>query len=154
MKKYVVIIILTAIVFGVVGFFLGKEMNPQEKCINVKVENIDTKEDEPTKENLEKKDLKNHTFTRTYNIKNIAYSNSEEFIYITIREFQAEEIETVKVKTAVFKDANVGDNWEIKFKITNNDIEDNIKSIFANTEIVSAKKTDKTGLEQVSDPIE
>ena len=154
MKKYVFIIILTAIVFGVVGFFLGKELNPQEKCINVKVENIDTKDSEPTKENIEKKDLINHTFTRTYNINHIAYSNSEEFLYITIREFQGEEIETVKIKRAMFNDINTGDNWEIQFKIKNNNIEDNIKSIFENTEIVSAKKTDKTGLEQVSDPIE
>ena len=154
MKKYVFIIILTAIVFGVVGFFLGKELNPQEKCINVKVENIDTKDSEPTKENIEKKDLINHTFTRTYNINHIAYSNSEEFLYITIREFQGEEIETVKIKRAMFNDINTGDNWEIQFKIKNNNIEDNIKYIFENTEIVSAKKTDKTGLEQVSDPIE
>jgi lipopolysaccharide export LptBFGC system permease protein LptF len=154
MKKCLVVFIITAIVFGIGGFLLAKTLYPQEKCINVKVENNDTKEDEPTKENLEKKDLIGHTFRRTYNINHIAYSNSEEYLYITIREFQGEEIETVRVNRSQFESANVGDNYEILFEITNNDIEDNIKSIFNNTKIVSAKKTDKTGLEQEYDNIE
>ena len=154
MKKGIILFLVTAVIFGAGGVLIGTLINPKEKCVNVKVDNEDTKEDEPTKENLEKKDLINHTFTRTYNIKNIAYSNSEQYLYITIREFQVEEIETVKIETSQFPNIEVGDNWEIKFKITNNNIEDNIKSIFANTTIVSANKTNKTGLEQVSDPIE
>lgn len=155
MKKTVITAIIVALIFGTGGFFLGKALTPKEKCEVVELKNDDTKEDEPKiNDNQNKKDLIGHTFTRTYNINHIAPSNDFDYIYITIREFQNEEIETVKVKRSLFEDALVNDNWEITFKITNNSIEDNLKSIFSNTEVIEAKKTDKTGLEQVSDPIE
>ena len=131
--------------------FKDPDVISTNKRFNLK---IDTILDEPTKENIDKKNLVNHTFTRTYNINHIAYSNSEEFLYSTIREFQGEEIETVKVERKMFQNANVGDNFEITFTITNNNIEDNIKSIFNNSKVTKAVKTDKTGLEQVCDPIE
>lgn len=153
MKKSIVVMVV-ALVFGIGGYTLGSYMNPQEKCVNADISDEDTKDDEPTIENKNKKDLINHTFTRTYNINHIAESNDYEYIYITIRGFQDEEIETVKVKRELFKDVKVGDNYEIKFSVTNNSIEDNLKSIFENAKIVTAKKTDKTGLEQVFEPIE
>lgn len=157
--KIFVTAIITAIIFGVGGFFISKAFTPKEKCIDTEINKEDNKEDEPIKdnndkENQNKKDLINHTFTRTYNINHIAVSNDFDYLYITIREFQAEEIETVKVKRSMFEEAKVGDNYEITFKITNNNIEDNLKSIFDNSEVIKAVKTDKTGLEQVSDSIE
>ena len=75
------------------------------------------------------------------------------YMYITIREFQKDEIETVKVDKELFKQVEVGDNYEILFKIKNNRIKDNIKSIFYNSEIVKVEKTDKNGLEQLSEQI-
>ena len=148
MKKGILLSIIIALVFGVSGFFLGQELKPKEKCVNIEINNEDTKEDEP-----QEKNLINHTFTRTYHINYITDSNDYEYLYITIREFQNEEVETVKINKNEFDNIQVGDNWEITFKIINNDIEDNIKSIFKNCEIITAKKTDKIGLEQVSDPI-
>ena len=75
------------------------------------------------------------------------------YMYITIREFQKDEIETVKVDKELFKQVEVGDNYEILFKIKDNRIKDNIKSIFYNSEIVKVEKTDKNGLEQLSEQI-
>ncbi len=150
--KNIIITLLLIIITGVSGFFIGRETvktNNEEK----KKEEIKEEKKEPEK-NDNQKDLINHKFTRTYNINHIAYSNDFDYLYITIREFQGEEIETVKVSRELFEDAKEKDNYEITFKIKSNDIEDNIKSIFKNSEVISAKKTDKTGLEQISDSIE
>ena len=154
MKKSIIIPMTIAIIFASLGAFIGYLLKPEEKCVNVEINNEDTKDDEPTPNNENKKDLIGHTFTRTYYINHIAPSNDFDYVYITIREFQAEEIETVKVRREMFESANVNENWEVTFKITNNDIEDNLKSIFNNTEVIKAEKTEKTGLEQVSDSIE
>ena len=101
----------------------------------------------------DKKDLKGKTFTKTYNINHVALSTDDKYIYITIKEFQKDEIETVKVDKELFKQVEVGDNYEILFKIKDNRIKDNIKSIFYNSEIVKVEKTDRIGLEQLSEQI-
>lgn len=152
--RNIIITILALLICGVSCFFLGKLTTPKEKCVDVKVNNNDNKEDEPTGENQNKKDLINHKFTRTYNINHIADSHDYDYIYITIREFQGEEIETVRVERSTFENIKVGDNWEITFKITSNEIEDNMKSIFKNSVIEKAVKTDKEGLEQIFENIE
>ena len=146
MKKIIVILLLVTL------FATGCNININEQCDCDKQTNNNTNtnnENNNTKKN--EKDLIGKEFTRTYNINHIAESNNYDYLYITIREFQAEEIETVKVNRSDFKTAEVGDNYEITFKINNNDIEDNIKSIFECSEIISAKKTNKTGLEQISE---
>ncbi|MBR2828094.1 MAG: hypothetical protein IKE70_02555, partial [Bacilli bacterium] len=114
-----------------------------------KKEIINCKEEDNSKK--EKKELIGKEFKRTYNINHIAPSNDYDYIYITIRGFQAEEIETVKVKRNQFEEFQVGDNVEITFKIESGKIEDNLKSIFQYSNVISATKTDKTGLEQIND---
>ena len=42
-------------------------------------------------------------FIRTYKILNIAPSNDENYLYLTIRQFQAEEVETVKISKNMLK---------------------------------------------------
>ena len=156
--KIITTVIITAIIFGVGGFLISKALTPKEKCVDVDITHNDTKDDEPIKkednDNTDKKDLVNHTFTRTYNIKHIDESHDYVYLYITIREFQAEEIETVRVKRSLFDTAKVGENYEITFKITNNNSEDDLKSIFDNSEVIKAVKTDKEGREQVCDSSE
>ena len=93
------------------------------------------------------------TFTKTYEVLNVALSNSDEFIYLTLRQFQFEEIETIKVKKSLNYDITVGKNYEFTFEYTTEDIENNIKSIFNNATLTSIVETDKTGLDQVQDPI-
>lgn len=95
-------------------------------------------------------DLVGKTFTKTYKIYNIADSNDYNYIYITVREFQGEEIETVKVERELFETLEE-EYYEFTFKITDGRITENIKNIFEYTELLSATKTDKTGLEQIND---
>lgn len=93
------------------------------------------------------------TFTKTYEVLNVALSNSDEFIYLTLRQFQFEEVETVRVAKSLNYDITTGKNYEFTFEYTTEDIEDNIKSIFNNATLTSIVETDKTGLDQVQDPI-
>ena len=93
------------------------------------------------------------TFTKTYEVLNVALSNSDEFIYLTLRQFQYEEVETVKVAKSLNYDITAGKNYEFTFEYTNQNIEDNIKSIFTNATLTGIVETDKTGLDQIQDPI-
>ena len=93
------------------------------------------------------------TFTKTYEVLNVALSNSDEFIYLTLRQFQYEEVETVKVAKSLNYDITAGKNYEFTFEYTNQNIEDNIKSIFTNATLTGIIETDKTGLDQMPDPI-
>ncbi len=92
------------------------------------------------------------TFTKTYNVLNISESNDEEYLYLTIRQFQVEEIETVKVLRSLASDILEGHNYEFTFEYTENKGED-LKSIFNNYKLVSIYETDKVGLEQRQDSI-
>ncbi len=156
-SKSIFVTIVISLIVGIGSFFIGRLTIQKPKCEKgSEIKTIEEKESSETNNNNKNndKDLINHSFTRTYNINHIAYSNDYNYLYITIREFQKEEIETVKVLREKFEEANPGDNFEITFKIISNDIEDNLKSIFANSEVISAIKTDKTGLEQIYEEIE
>ena len=156
-SKSIFVTIVISLIVGIGSFFIGRLTIQKPKCEKgSEIKTIEEKESSETNNSNKNndKDLINHSFTRTYNINHIAYSNDYNYLYITIREFQKEEIETVKVLREKFEEANPGDNFEITFKIISNDIEDNLKSIFANSEVISAIKTDKTGLEQIYEEIE
>ena len=134
--KYLLVIVLS--LFLVTACTSTKEVDCN--CNNEKPQEVDPN-----------KDLIGKEFTRTYMVYNIAESNDYNYLYLTIRQFQSEEIETVKVKRSDFDNSKEDVYYEIKFKIKDNSIKDNIKSIFENTEIVKATITDKTGLEQVNE---
>jgi len=110
-------------------------------------------------EKYEQNNMKNEinndkrSFTKTYNVLNVADSNDENYLYITIRQFQAEEVETVKVQKSLANIVERGNSYEFTFQYTNNNVDDNIESIFVNTILVSIQKTDKQGLEQTQDSI-
>ncbi|HIS39193.1 MAG TPA: hypothetical protein IAB45_06810 [Candidatus Onthousia faecavium] len=101
-------------------------------------------------DNQNSKDLK--TFIRTYEILNVAESNDTNYIYLTIRQFQGEEVQTVKVEKALCPAIEEGKNYEFTLKQKRKP-EDNILSIFNNSSIVSIIETDKIGLEQIQDSI-
>ena len=95
----------------------------------------------------------NSTFIKTYNVLNVADSNDESYIYLTIRQFQEEEVKTVKVQRSLANNIEISKDYEFTFKYTDKKVEENIESIFTNTTLVSIKKTDKQGLEQIQDLI-
>lgn len=92
-------------------------------------------------------------FTKTYNVLNIAESDDENYLYLTIKQFQHDEVETVKVLKSIANSVETNKNYEFTFQYENKNIEDNIKSIFENATLVQIKETDKTGLEQIQDTI-
>lgn len=107
------------------------------------------------KKNFCKKD--NHTFVRTYLVKNIEkYSTSEDEgitnskFLVTLEQFQY-NTETVIIDGTY--DLVIGNNYEFEFMKENNYIDDNIKSIFENSSIVEIRKTDKEGHEQIQEEI-
>jgi len=102
---------------------------------------------------VEKDNVNKTNFTKTYNVLNIADSNDGNYLYLTIRQFQVDEVETVKVLKSLASSVEVNKNYKFTFKYTNKKIEDNIKSIFENAMLEEINKTDKTGLEQVQDEI-
>lgn len=92
------------------------------------------------------------TFTRTYNVLNVADSDNEAYLYLTIRQFQIEEIETVKVSRNLAPNIEEGHNYEFTFEYIENKGED-LKSIFNNYKLISIHETNKIGLEQRQDSL-
>lgn len=90
-------------------------------------------------------------FIKTYRVLNVSESNDEKYLYLTIRQFQCEEIKTVKVQRNLAQTVKANNDYEFQFEYTNKKIEDNIESIFENANLLSIKKTDKQGLEQIQD---
>lgn len=99
------------------------------------------------------KDTSLKTFTRTYEVLNVTPSNSDEFIYITIRQFQYEEVKTYKIAKNLNYDIIPNSYYEFTFQYTIESIVDNLDSIFNTATLISVTKTDKIGLDQIQDPI-
>ena len=90
------------------------------------------------------------TFTRTYYIVSASEDDDENYINLTLKQFQG-DLELVKVDKSV--DVIVGRNYEFTFS-TYIPFEDTIKNIFNNSLLLKVEETDKTGLEQINDPID
>lgn len=101
---------------------------------------------------IDENDLDLKSFVRTYNILHIVESNDFNYLYLTIRQFQEEEVQTIKVKKDLCPNIEEGSNYEFTIK-PKHKLEDNILSIFNNSEILEIKKTTKTGLEQIQENI-
>lgn len=91
------------------------------------------------------------TIIRTYEVFSVVPSNDYNYIYITIRAYQDEEVAVVKIKRSLNESIEVGKNYEFTFKITENYVEDNAASIFANLELLKVEYTDKVGMGQIND---
>jgi len=114
---------------------------------------IGTEIHEKNEKNDANSNMPNTTFIRTYNILDADDSSDENYLYLTIKQYQEEEVETVKVQKSLAHIVEKENNYEFTFQYTDNIVEDNIESIFANTILISIKKTDKQGLEQTQDSI-
>lgn len=91
-------------------------------------------------------------YTKTYTVLNAENGEEENSYYLTLKLFQG-EVDTVLVKNITSK-ILVNKTYEFKFKKnSNNIIEDNIKSVFENSDIISIIETSKEGLEQIQDNV-
>lgn len=132
-----------------------KEIQKGDKQATISTEDLETINNiiSQNKTNEINSIAESYTFTKTYNVVNVADSNDENYLYLTIRQFQDEKVKTVKVQRSLANTVEKENNYEFTFQYTNNIAEDNIESIFANTMLIAIKKTDKQGLEQVQDSI-
>ena len=92
------------------------------------------------------------TFIRTYQILLISPSNDEGKEYITIKEFQGEEVETVLINKPE-EELLVDSSYEFTFKKRAVSLEDNINTLFSNADLIKIELTDKEGLDQIRDDI-
>lgn len=101
--------------------------------------------------NLKEESLKdNCTVIRTYYIDNIGKSNDENYLYITIHEFQVEGTYTLKLPMTISKDLEVGKSYEFTFKTTKSYINTTTDNLFNNSEVINLKYSDKVGLDRIS----
>ncbi len=91
------------------------------------------------------------SFTRTFEVLNVVDSNDESYLYLTLREYQGEVVETVKVLRELCPDIAEGNNYEFTFESTIPVEDDSINTLFANTNLISIVQTDKTGMDQIQD---
>lgn len=94
----------------------------------------------------------NDIFTRTYKVIEKIENNSIIYDSFKIKLFQGEEV-IVDIKKEFANDIEIGKNYEFTFDKGTSEIEDNIKLIFEEFELISVIETDKIGLEQVQDEI-
>lgn len=88
------------------------------------------------------------TVIRTYDIKNIGLSNDENYIYITITEYQVEGVFTVKLPKSISNDLEENKSYEFTFR-TDKDYEAP-DALFNNSEVINIKYTSKIGMERTS----
>lgn len=98
-----------------------------------------------------------YEFTRTYNILKVEESNDYAYLYLVVRQYQFEEIATVKVLRSMADTIEEGKNYEFTFRYNypSTQIEnDTIEELFLKCQLVSINATDKAGLEQTEEPDE
>ena len=91
--------------------------------------------------------------TKTETIENIIDSQDYDFIYVTLKSFQDEDIQTIKIKRNKKQEILAGNNYEFTFEINKKIEIDSILSIYNNSNIISVRKTDKTGLELTNEDL-
>ena len=95
-----------------------------------------------------------YEFTQTYNVRNIEESNNDAYLYLTLRQFEAEEVTSVRVSRSLAKNIEIGNNYEFTFRYnySNTNLkEGSIAEIFEKCNLVSINYTDKIGVEQVQE---
>lgn len=93
------------------------------------------------------------SFTRTYLVLDVSDSNDSEFIYLTLREFQGEEVVTVRVNRNLIEEISEDTYYEFQFGSTGKSEETDIKNIFDSNLLLSIMETDKVGLEQINENV-
>lgn len=136
-KKKVIFLSSSLIVIAFCLIFLG---------VNISTRRIENKD-------YNTKSVKKYgcEFTRTYRVYAVYESNDKSYFYVTIRGFQNEDIQTIKISKNVNKELIPGKNYEFKFKQNDNIPEDGILNIYNNSDIVSIKETTSEGNSQINE---
>lgn len=109
--------------------------------------------DDMTVDDLCVKNSEKTAFKRTYQILNITDSDNEEYWFLTLKEYQVDEVVTVKVKKEINPNLKEKKSYIFEFEFNGNCITDELKWILENTDIVSIKPTDKIGMDATRDEV-
>ncbi len=92
-------------------------------------------------------------FIKTYLVEKITESDDNNYIYITLKQFQVDDVATVKILKSLGENIIELESYEFKFQSINKNFDDNILSIFDNAEVLEISKTDLIGIEQIQESI-
>ena len=92
------------------------------------------------------------SFTKTYQILDVSESKDGESLYLTLKQFQNEEVVTVKISKELAVDIEEESYYEFTFASLGRG-EENIQSIFKDHRLLKIEKTELTGLEQINEDI-
>lgn len=123
------------------------------KCNLDNNKNLYVGTDDMTVDDLCVKNSEKMAFKRTYQILNITDSDNEEYWFLTLKEYQVDEVVTVKVKKEINPNLKEKKSYIFEFEFNGTCITDELKWILGNTDIVSIKPTDKTGMDATRDEV-
>lgn len=123
--KYIIILLIFIILTILIIFIFGKE---QKNRININ----------------------NCTIVKTYYINNISKSNDENYLYITVSEYQTEGTYTIKLPIVISENLKEGSSYEFTLKTKKEYIDVSTDILFENTEIIKVEYSDKIGLDRVN----
>lgn len=109
--------------------------------------------DDMTVDDLCVKNSEKTAFKRTYQILNITDSDNEEYWFLTLKEYQVDEVVTVKVKKEINPNLKEKKSYIFELEFNGTCITDELKWILGNTDIVSIKPTDKIGMDATRDEV-
>lgn len=100
--------------------------------------------------------LKGNQFIRTYNIENVEECNNEAYIYVTVRQFQRDEIQTVKVERKLCPEVRKNKAYEFELVVTDETMveeDPSIETIFRCCKVIEITETDKLGTDQIQEQV-
>lgn len=92
-------------------------------------------------------------FIKTYLILDASESNDQRYMYLTLKQFQAEEVETIKIEKSLVPELEEDQYYEFTFGHQGLNQEETIKEIFEHNILLSIIKTEKVGLDQINESI-
>ena len=123
------------------------------KCNLDNNKNLYVGTNEMVAEDLCVKESEKTAFKRTYQVLNITDSDNEEYWFLTLKEYQVDEVVTVKVKKEINPNLKEKKSYIFELEFNGNCITDELKWILGNTDIVSIKPTDKIGMDATRDEV-
>ena len=123
------------------------------KCNLDNNKNLYVGTNEVAAEDLCVKESEKTAFKRTYQVLNITDSDNEEYWFLTLKEYQVDEVVTVKVKKEINPNLKEKKSYIFEFEFNGNCITDELKWILENADIVSIKSTDKIGMDAIRDEV-
>ena len=123
------------------------------KCNLDNNKNLYVGTNEMAAEDLCVKENEKTAFKRTYQVLNITDSDNEEYWFLTLKEYQVDEVVTVKVKKEINPNLKEKKSYIFELEFNGTCITDELKWILGNTDIVSIKPTDKIGMDATRDEV-